>query len=460
MNKRLSNWNRVTAAFIVAVLLLCTFWSVRLFQKEDFNAYDNKVRIMLSKEITHIERGIYKKGTYPYLVFDLKGKVLYGEKPFEERKGDWVYVQEMLQYDMSFAKQYEHLKKESFVLEQNQAVIGFVVFLIPKQDITLTSMEERVYHIFLPMLLGMIICLIVIMSRTIYVNRCVLSPLREMSRSAKAIIAGNYDMEVVRIFGSKIRYNEVGELTYSFELMRDELKEKQVREEALKKSQQELISCISHDLKTPLSTIKAYGEGLRDQIVKTPEKQKEYVDIILNKTDLLIEMIEDLLEFSNAELNQLDIQREEVYFTGYFATLMRELELYVRQNGMEFLYHLPESEFLVVIDKKRITEVMYNLIENSMKYIGEHSGKVEVYAEREGKQLCIRVIDNGIGISADDIPYLFDKFYRGEKSRSSSVPGSGLGLSICKYIINEHKGEIYCRSRKNHGCEIGFTLNL
>ena len=114
---------------------------------------------------------------------------------------------------------------------------------------------------------------------------------------------------------------------------------------------------------------------------------------------------------------------------------------------------------LVFIDPKRITEVIYNLVENSIKYIDGKKGKIIIEAVREDRFILIKVKDNGVGISSDDIPYVFDKFYRAEKSRSTNVPGSGLGLSICKYIISEHGGEIYCKSGNNIGCEIGFTLS-
>ncbi len=128
------------------------------------------------------------------------------------------------------------------------------------------------------------------------------------------------------------------------------------------------------------------------------------------------------------------------------------------KGGFEFTYPLSHSNLIVTIDPKRITEVIYNLIENSMKYMDNKKGRIIIEAEYVEKHILIKVIDNGPGISADDIPYVFDKFYRAEKSRSSSIPGSGLGLSICKYIINEHGGEIYCKSSNRNGCEIGFTI--
>jgi signal transduction histidine kinase len=460
MSKKLYKVNIITAAMIVVVLFSSVTWSVYLFIGLDLNLYDNEVRLLVSEQKNAIEKGIYERGQYPYIVFGLDGQVLYSEKPFEEKAYDLVNVQEMLQFDRSFKARNEDKIKESFVLERSGVTVGFVVFLIPRNEVMTVTKYEQVYHVFWPVILGIIFSIGALLVRTSYCNKRILNPLREISVSAKGIIAGNYDLEVVRIYGRKLDEDEVGDLTYSFESMRDELKEKQLREEALKKSQQELISCISHDLKTPISTIKAYSEALRDHIARSPEKQGEFVEIIINKTDLLIGMIEELLKCSNAELKQLDINRKEVYFLSYFEPLMKEISTYVNQKGVDFAYEINTQEQLVNIDEKRITEVIYNVIENSMKYMGEKLGRIEVGVERKDETILVKVKDNGIGISSDDIPYVFDKFYRAEKSRSSSVPGSGLGLSICKYIIDEHHGEIYCKSRRNEGCEIGFTLRL
>jgi signal transduction histidine kinase len=330
---------------------------------------------------------------------------------------------------------------------------------VPESSVVKDTLYTRAVWSFLPIITGVLISACILIIRTNYCNRSILKPINEICSSANAIIAGNYDLEVIRVYEKVIGKNEVGDLTYSFELMRDELKEKQIHEEKLKKSQQELISCISHDLKTPISTIKAYSEGLRDGIARTPQSQTDYIKVIIDKTDLLIGMINELLQYSNTQLRQLDINRRELYFLEYFNFTMKELKVYVEQKNVEFSYELKTADMLVEIDPKRITEVLYNLVDNSLKYIdSERQGRIVIEAERAADFILIKVKDNGIGISSDDIPYVFDKFYRAEKSRSSSIPGSGLGLSICKYIVHEHGGEIYCKSRHNKGCEIGFTV--
>ncbi len=459
MNDRLLKYNILTAALIVVVLFVSFCFSLFSYSRLDFNLYDNDLRILLAGQKNDAERGIYGKGDFPCIVFDLEGKVLYSEEAFPYRIGEVLNIQEMLQFDKSFAAGNASDIKESFVLQQDGKTTGFAVFLVPIDRVVKNSGEKAALKAFLPIGLGIFAGLVILLIRTFYFNQCVLKPLKEISRSAKGMIAGDYDLEVIRTYEKKIGENEIGDLTYSFELMRDELKSKQLREEALKKSQQELISCISHDLKTPISTIKAYSEGLRDGIAKTPEGREEYVRIIIGKTDLLIGMINELLEYSNAQLNQLEINAKEIYFYEYFYPLMKELEGLVRQKGMEFSYTVNTPDMLLCMDAKRITEVLYNLVENSMKYIRDKRGEITIEAERDEEHVRIKVIDNGIGISPDDIPYVFEKFYRAEKSRSSSIPGSGLGLSICKYIVEQHGGEIYCKSRYNRGCEFGFTLS-
>ena len=449
--------NLITAVVATVVILLSAFVSIWNCSNIDVKSYDNRARIYTSQWNEDVSDGIYKARKYPYMVMDLNGNVLYADGMLESEPGEKVNVSEAIQMDQSFAKKYPGYSKEVFVLEQGGVASEFVVYLIPQEDTGEPNMKLSVMKSLLPLAAGIIMGLILLVGRILYLNRVVLKPIGEISVSARKIITGNYDYEVIRVYETKIADNEIGDLIYSFELMRDELKNKQVTEEALKKSQQELISSISHDLKTPLSTIKAYAEGLRDGIAVTREDTVHYANVMIAKTNLLIGMIEDLLKFSNAQLNQLTIEKEELYMKKYFENVMSELELYVRQQNLEFSYQYDMEDMIVTIDAKRITEVLYNLVENSIKYSREH-GHIRIRAELDKNVVLIRVMDDGIGISTDDIPYVFDKFYRAEKSRSSSVPGSGLGLSICKYIVEQHGGEIYCRSRKNEGCEIGFTI--
>lgn len=460
MNKnqrKISKGNFFMAVFVTVMILLSFGISIMSYQKLDMRTYENQVRLLTAENNLQLEKGIYEKWDYPYMVFDLSGKVLYSDNTVSAKKGDFINVQEELGMDASFGKSKQGIMKKGFVLQNNEEVNGFVVYYIPQKILLGRDINKKILSCFIPACIGVILAVVLLFGRLLYFNCFVLNPIRQIAISAKYIIKGNYEYEFRRVFNKEVNANEIGELIYSFELMRDELKAKQIREEKLKKSQQELISCISHDLKTPISTIKAYAEGMRDGIARDENARSSFIRIIIEKTNLLISMIEDLLRISNAQLNELEIYRKDIYFINFFERAMNEIEGYVRQQGMEFSYSIELEECLVCIDERRILEVLYNLVENSIKYRKE-DGKIQMIASRQNNGVLIQVRDNGMGISSDDIPYVFDKFYRAEKSRSSSIPGSGLGLSICKYIVEKHGGTIYCKSRKEKGCEIGFTL--
>lgn len=450
--------NMITTVVCAVVIFAGMLWSLLLLRDVDIHHYDNQARVLLSETVKEIEAGQYVQCEFSYIVFGTDGVVRYADDEFGRSAGSVINVQELLQSDEYFAEEQPGQYKEAYVLQTENEATGFAVFLIPERLLFKTPVYEQILRCLIPVGMTVLLVILVQITGSILYNRRVFSPLQEISRSANHIIAGNYDYEVLRVNGTTVRNDEMGDLVYSFELMRDELKEKQLREEQLKKSQQELISCISHDLKTPISTIKAYGEGLRDGIASTEETRREYEEIIINKTNLLNQMISELLEYSNAQLNQLEITSKEVYFLSYFEEVARELQGYAKQRNVALTWQAEPEDMIVTIDCRRVTEVLYNLVENSIKYIGDRTGEIKLIAARQEQGMLIRVIDNGIGINADDIPYVFDKFYRAEKSRTSSIPGSGLGLSICKYIIEALGGTIYCKSSHGQGCEIGFTI--
>lgn len=451
----------VSNCLLLAIFLIGITGSILNYRKMDTQIYDNTLRVQLSEKLPLLAEGQYEQLEYPYLVTDLSGYVCYTSGEFQVEKGEQIPVNDLIQNGRELVE--NHLKtdyKICFALEQNGRPVGYAAFWVPQSKIGELSEPEKIQKIFLPVFFAVLLDGILMIGRSIYSKRRIFNPISEISESANAIIKGDYDKEVVRVYGTQLRANEVGNLIYSFELMRDELKEKRISEQKLKEAQQELISCISHDLRTPLATIKAYCEGIRDGIAKTEAQKEEYVAVILKKTNFLVGMIKELLEYSNAQMNRLAMYYEEVYMRDFFIPLCRELQVYALQKNVELTYNVPEEDFIVRIDQKRITEVLYNLVENSMKYMESQEGTISIELSKQGKELLISVKDNGCGISSEDIMYVFDKFYRSEKSRSSKIPGSGLGLSICKYIIEQHGGRIYCNSAPGAGTEIGFTLLL
>ncbi|MBZ9606318.1 HAMP domain-containing histidine kinase [Clostridium estertheticum] len=422
----------------------------------------NKARMLVASQVHEIESKQYKQGEFSYTVFDLAGMVVYTSDKNDYKKGEFINIKEILQSDKSFYEKNNKQIKVSFVLLSEGKVDKFAVFIIPREKILKRTEIENLFYLFAPIICGIIFVILILIAVSIYMKHHVLDPMLEINQSSKAIIEGDYDIPVARARGNRLLHNEVAELSYGFELMREQLKEKREKEKQLKRSQKELISCISHDLKTPISTIKAYSEGLRDGVSNTEEKRKKYVEVIIRKTHVITKMINDLSEHSNAELNELKIVKSECYLDAYLKKIMLELKLLVEHHGIIFEYQCNAANIMVSMDRSRISQVIYNLIENSIKYTNYENGKIKItvfYLETENK-IAFSVMDNGSGISLEDIPYVFNKFYRAEKSRSMSIPGSGLGLSICKYIVEAHGGDIKCKSNPVAGAEFIFTIDI
>ncbi|MDO5521044.1 MAG: HAMP domain-containing sensor histidine kinase [bacterium] len=456
MKRKLERVNGLVLCAIMAIMITGTIVCIHKLVNIDYNSYDNEVRLHVSEDVLAIEQGNYVDASYPYMVLDLSGMII-ASKSEEYPVGRTVNINEFLTVDKSYSQNYGGERK-CFALEKENSTYGFVIFFVPENRDQEQSNERK--NAFLPVGVSILCSLILILCYMAYARRNIYRPVREISSSAKAIIAGNYDQEVVRIYGQKLQNDEVGDLIYSFELMRDELKEKQIKEKELQKASKELISCISHDLRTPLSTIKAYAEGLRDGIAREEKTRKEYVGVILTKTNLLVTMIKELLDYSNAQASRMEFRKKEVYLYDYIKPVIQELRGFIENKNIEFTVELSASNVLVKIDSKRITEVLYNLVENSIKYMDKEPAKIALSVKDDQDSIKFSIKDNGMGIASDDILYVFDKFYRAEKSRSSTIPGSGLGLSICQYIIHEHGGEITCSSHQGKDCQISFTLPI
>lgn len=470
---------------MAVILAMGIFLSLGNYRSQDGYAHYNRARLLVKDQLEMIQdsildgtfiEAVYKEKvvenqlkTYPMVITDSRGSVVYSEKE-EYSLQSLINLNDFMQIDQSFYINDRANVKVSFILQEEILSVGYVGFFLPRAAAVGMKEGQLIFSLFFPIILSCFLVFLLYLIYLIHMKRRILLPLQEMIVSSKAMIEGDYSVSVVKTRNSKLSSNEIDLLAYQFELMRDELKEKRRREEELNKSQKELISCISHDLKTPISTIKAYGEGLRDGMAKEADKVKRYSEVIVAKAEVLSKMIHDLIEHSNAELHQLSIMKKEQYFNDYIDAVAKEFEGLVLYHGIEFAYVNTAPNLILTFDENRITQVIANLIDNSIKYSKNIEDKLSseslanvkielvVFYDQEKHQLCILVRDNGRGIGAMDIPFVFEKFYRGEKSRTMSISGSGLGLSICKYIVDEHGGEIQCESRLEKGTQ--FTIRL
>ncbi len=286
------------------------------------------------------------------------------------------------------------------------------------------------------------------------IARSILTPLDELHKATKRIMAGDLSYE--------IRYkkdNEMGRYCQAFDQLRVQLKESLEKQAALEKSRKELIASISHDLRTPISSIRGYVEGLEDGIVHDREKFNRYIAVIKNKTESLDNQIEGLFQYSQLELSSgaHDLCRRNSEELLEAILKPYELEFIDCNIRLEIARPFPKVEILA--NENSLSQVFDNLIVNAKRYVGKN-GLITVQANSDDRYLTVSVSDNGSGIVPEDLPHVFEHFYRAEKSRSRNYGGAGLGLAICKRVIEGHGGEIWVESIPNTITTFSFTIPI
>lgn len=289
---------------------------------------------------------------------------------------------------------------------------------------------------------------------TYLVSRSVLKPIESLKYAANQIKEGNLNFRV------NINSNdEIGELCLAFEEMRGKLKESVDMQLQYESNRKELISNISHDLKTPVTAIKGYVEGIMDGVADSPEKMDKYVKTIYSKAADIDRLIEELFLFSKLDLNKLPFNFESTDISTYMKDCIEELELDLEKKNINLIYYDNiEGKPIVLTDRERLKRVITNIVENAVKYTQKESGKIEISLSENLNNIKFQIKDDGQGIPEKDIPYIFDRFFRSDLSRNTSTGGSGLGLAIAKLIIEEHGGSIWAESAEGIGTSIFFTL--
>lgn len=229
--------------------------------------------------------------------------------------------------------------------------------------------------------------------------------------------------------------------------------------EEMDETMQEVIGNITHDLRTPITSIKGYSQGILDGVAATPERVAIYVTTIRNKANDMSGIVDELTFFSNISQNQLEYQFIPVVANDYLSECISELSLDLETKQIDFAYQYFAGPGLRVrMDAEKMKRVIHNIVENAAKFIAAKPGMIRICAEERGEWLVVRIQDNGTGICREDMPYIFNRFYRGDSSRNSNTGGSGLGLSIAKKIIEDHGGTIWAESERGAGTEISFSL--
>ena len=299
-----------------------------------------------------------------------------------------------------------------------------------------------------------IILVFTALSVGLWIYRSISVPLVKLKKATQNIKEGNLDF-VLEVEGK----DEFSQLCQDFEEMRKRLKESTEEKILMDKENKELISNISHDLKTPITAVKGYVEGLLDGVADTPEKQQKYLRTIYNKANDMDRLINELTFYCKIDTNRIPYTFNKINVKDYFDDCFEDIGLELSQQQIDLKYeNKVDDTVMVIADAEQIKRVVNNIVGNSVKYMDKPEKSIQIRVLDVGDFVQVEIEDNGRGISAKDLPYIFDRFYRTDTSRNSSKGGSGIGLSIVRKIIEDHGGKIWANSKLGCGTVMYFVL--
>lgn len=287
------------------------------------------------------------------------------------------------------------------------------------------------------------ICILLLIATFGYVYFAILRPFDKMKQFADKIAQGNFDIPL-----NYERSNYFGAFTWAFDSMRREITKARSCEKEAIENNKTVIATLSHDIKTPISSIRAYAEGLDANMDTTPEKRRKYLETIMNKCDEVSRLTNDLFLHSLADLDKLKINSEQLKLCSLVDTIISELA--AERNDIGFM--TPQFEVMVYADRNRLIQIVENLINNARKYA---KSDIKVSITKSDDRAEIHIRDYGTGISDEDMPFIFHKFYRGRNCGDEQ--GSGLGLYIVKYLMEQMNGEIFLH---NHADGLEAIISL
>lgn len=324
---------------------------------------------------------------------------------------------------------------------------------LTKEDIMIGAMINKNFMKYL--VIAMAATLIITSSLiTAWINKDIYKPLKELSAAMQHIAEGDFDYRM-----TQAREDELGTLFENYEQMRLQLKENEEEKAENEKKSKELVSNISHDLKTPITSIKGYVEGIMDGVADTPEKMDKYIKTIYNKANDMDKLINELTTYSGIDSNKIPYHFHIINVSDYFSDCVEEVGLDLESKNIHLNYtNLAPADTCIVADPEQLKKVINNIIGNSIKYMGHNNGVIDIRILDEGESVKIEIEDNGKGIPAKDIGNVFERFFRSDASRNSMQGGSGIGLSIVKKIIEDHGGYVWATSKEGEGTCMHFVI--
>ena len=277
-----------------------------------------------------------------------------------------------------------------------------------------------------------------------FISKRISKPIEKMNKNALKLANGNYNFK----FDNNSKISEIDELANTLNYAKNEL-------EHTDELRRDLLANVSHDLKTPLTMIKGYAEMIRDLNYDNEEKRNANLNVIIEESERLNVLVEDILTLSKIQANKDTINKEEFDLVTLINNIIKRYSIYKETEGYIFEVNTP-NEVIINADKKKIEQVVYNLINNAINYTGEDN-KVIINVIKD-KKIRVEIKDTGKGIKEEDLPHIWEKYYHSKKKHKRNVIGTGIGLSIVKTILESHNFKYGVISKLNKGTTFYFEI--
>ncbi|WP_353853003.1 ATP-binding protein [Dehalobacter restrictus] len=327
-----------------------------------------------------------------------------------------------------------------YPLTINEKIEGAILILCP-----ISNINKIVANMNL-IILVVAIAMIILSVPFIYFNsRRISKPIKEMDATARRIAEG--EKANPTIVASQ---DEIGRLSNTFNYMKDQI-------EKTEKMRNDLIADISHELRTPLTSINGFVKGILDGIVE-PKDYREYMVLIQGETKRLIRLTSDLLDLAKIQSGGAKMQREQIHVGTFVEEVLSVLNGSAENKHLSVINKVP-PELYILADPSAFKQILINIISNAIKYTPE-KGEIVIVAEavQHSNEVCLMVQDTGIGIAAEDLPFIFEKFYRSDKVRNAEDKSTGLGLAIAKNLVELNGGSIRAESTEGTGTSLKVVL--
>jgi len=473
----LQDWIRRWTIAVLAGLLIIAVCSVGFLwnehlrgQSDDTRYVINRVRLQVNGIMQYLEQHVQEvlssaevrdtlvamsqESRVGFICTGLDGQVLFNTSSDEALRQ--IDLRTDLHYDLYEARMEQARYRIAFPVIDGatQAQVGNAIFTLQAEDVFVPK-TNGVLYVLLSIIAAIVViqCIFLLLLRR-KIRHDVLTPIRQLKDYSEAILKGNYEPKT-----TYDQMDELGEVHTMFEHMRMEIQHLSRLREEQEQAQKELISNISHDLKTPLATLKAYTEAIREGVCPDMDTVMEYAEVMYNNTEKMTRLTEDLLLHALKELGQISVTLKERYSKELIQSILQPIAHYVRTTGVHFTEPLDIPDVLIHVDGHRLEQVISNLITNALKHTAP-GDTISVSTELEQGQFKITIADTGTGILPQDMPFVFERYFQGKADKDSRTDGSGLGLSICKHIIEAHHGTISFRSVQGQGTTFYCTIPL